>query len=332
MLEISHIITAVIATIIATIFLGIVNWLIQKYKSKKFPVCGEYITYFDEIKQGQLVTTTSISKLKQKGMRVFGKTTQADRKSWNLEGNIVGSGHITGVYSANEKYDEGVGSFYLKIIDDNLEGFWSGYDNKNKFPASGKYIFRKKAYINILTARNEDITKILDFSSPLFGEGYVDDVRDLINNKNSVALVAVENGDIVGFILGKLCVPDEAKTLINSSEKLPADLENSDKEGALGIIKTLGVASSRQGHGIGGSLFSNAESRLKKLGAKTIIIPAWKSGNIVNIGGLLNQFSYNHFLSDLDYWKSDCEEGKFRCPSKSGEKCVCSVEIYKKSL
>jgi len=330
--EVSDIGAGVIGGLIVAFLIWSFTWLKQQYESKKFPVWGEYITYFEDIESGQPVTATSISKLEQKGLRVFGKTTQTDGRTWNLNGNIVGPGHIAGVYSADADYDEGVGSFYLKVNGDNLEGMWSGYDHENKSTASGRYIFRKKASISILTARNEDITSILDFSSHLFGEGYVDDVRNLINDKKAVALVAVENGDIVGFILGKLCMRDEAKILVNSLEKLPADLENSDKEGTLGIIKTLGVTSSRQGHGIGEALFSSAESRLKKLGAKTIIIPAWKNGNIVNIDGLLKHFSYNHFLSDSDYWKGNCENGKFRCPSKSGGKCVCSVEFYKKSL
>jgi len=331
-----ELISGVVGSVIGGFILHFLQSLRTRRKllseSEEFPIEGEYITYFEDKVNGKSIVATSESTITQEGKRIFGVTKHSDGRSWNLDGNIIGSGHIAGAYSADAHYDEGVGSFYLKIDGDILEGMWSGYDHENKTTATGKYEFRRKATIKIRDANIEDISSILDLSSPLFGEGYVNDIREFINSKKAVAVVAIEDTSPVGFILGKHCDESEAKVLIKNTEKLPADINNSDKEGTLGVIQTLGVASSRQGRGIGEGLFVYAESYLKKLGVKTIVVPAWNNGEKINISGLLKHFSYTHFFSDPNYWKAKCENEKFHCPSKIGDECACSVEFYKKSL
>lgn len=329
--EISNIIAGVIGGIILAL-LGYGVTLIKQYKDrKKFPIKGEYITYFEDLKNDLTIMVTSLSEIKQKGMKLSGKTL-ADGRSWTLNGNIHGNGHITGMYSADAACDEGLGSFYLKIKGGDLEGMWTGYDHKNKITASGRYIFKNKASIKIREAVTEEIANILDLSLPLFGDGYVQDIPDFIRNKNGVALVAEEQGNIVGFVLGKLCVRDQALRIFRNTDEILPDIKHADKEGTLGILKTIGVSQSRQGHGIGELLFRKAELRLKNLGTKIIVVPAWKDRDTVTIDGLMNHFSYKKFFTDDEYWKKDCENKKFRCPSKQGNKCSCSVDFYKKAL
>jgi len=332
MSEINDIITGVIGGIIV----ALIGWgvsIFKQYKGKRrFPVEGEYLTYFEDIEEGSINTVTALSDLKQKGYRVIGKTTMPTGRSWTIDGTILGTGHIAGVYSADASYDEGVGSFYLKINGDILEGMWSGFDHDNKVTSSGRYYFKKKASIIIRNADHNDISHILSISMPLFGEGYLKDIHNFINNKNGISLVAEEKGMMVAFLLGKSCLRDEAKSFFYTNCNIPADVNYSDKEGSLGIIKTIGVKSNRQGHGIGAALFKKAESDLKSSGTKTVIVPAWVIGSEANIRGIMEHFGYHRFMTDLDYWKKECKEEKFKCPAKENDVCVCSLDYYKRSL
>lgn len=180
-------------------------------------------------------------------------------RSWTLEGNIVGGGHIAGVYSADAGFDEGVGSFYLKITGENLEGLWSGYDSVNKTTSSGRYIFNKKTNAAIRDAKPADIPKMLALSTPLFGEGYVSDIRDYANNLRASLMVAEENASIIGFAMGKVFERSEGVKYIGVKTCAPTDVKHSDVEGELGLIKTIGVEHGRQGHGVGELLFRAME-------------------------------------------------------------------------
>lgn len=330
--ELSDIFAGVVGGIIVA-FLGWTITQFRQFREKlKFPIEGEYITYFEDIENGKSVTVTSISTIKQKGLKIIGKNIQADGRSWTIDGNIVGTGHIAGVYSADATYDEGVGSFYLKINGDNLDGMWSGYDNKNRITASGRYLFRKKAKIEISSATESDIPNILNLSIPLFGEGYVKDISDFINNKKGVALIARENATIVGYVLAKDCERDESVEIFGNSEKVPADIRHSDWSSTLGLIKTIGILPERQGYGIGEALFKKAELELKQKGVKIVVVPAWITDDKENIDGLMKHFGYIDFLQDNGYWKVQCENEEFHCPMKTEGHCVCGVKFYKKSL
>ena len=326
----------VVAGVIGGIIVALIGWGLtlakQYYEKKKFPIAGEYLTYFEDIEDGQLVTITSVTHIKQKGSRIIGKNTLPDGRSWTIDGNIVGTGHVAGVYSADATYDDGVGSFYLKINGDNLDGMWSGYDNENKTTASGRYFFKKKAQVNISEALDSDIPSILNLSIPLFGEGYVKDVSDYIHNKDGVALVAREKDKVVGYTLAKRCEKNDLDNVFGTDEKISVDIKHADKEGSLGLIKTIGVSPQRQGHGIGELLFRETDSRLKAKGAKIVVVPGWDDNGKTNVEGLMKHFDYSPFMFDPEYWKERCEQEEFQCPNKKGAECVCGITFFKKSL
>jgi len=76
--EISDIIAGVIGGIIVALLAWGITLFHQYRDRKKFPIEGQYITYFEDLKDGLPVTITSLSEIKQKGMKVIGKTSQAD--------------------------------------------------------------------------------------------------------------------------------------------------------------------------------------------------------------------------------------------------------------
>jgi GNAT superfamily N-acetyltransferase len=315
-----------------TILYGLIKNEMQK---RKFPVAGEYLTYYEDIVNRKKILVSAKSTLKQKGHKITGTTWIDNNQSWTLDGRILGTGHIAGVYSADSLHDDGVGAFYLKITPNNdLEGIWSGYDNVNKKTSSGRYIFKKIENISIVPAKSIHIAKILDLATDLFGYGYVEDIESYIRDTEAFVYVAMYEDKIIGFASGKLCEKKSLLDLIhtNNHHFLSPDILHSSDRGNLGLIKTVGIEKTFQGRGYGTILLLEIEKALKNIGINTLIVSAWVDKDTTNIGGVLKQNQYNEMFYDNSYWKEDCEKNKFFCPSKTGNTCQCGARFYKKSI
>jgi N-acetylglutamate synthase-like GNAT family acetyltransferase len=192
-----------------------------------------------------------------------------------------------------------------------------------------KGVFEKNNF-TVRNANNKDIEQILSVSADIFGEGFADDLHNFMS-KNGVVILVEDNGKIIGFSLGKIYTTQKIISIY--FENISFDLEHFNQEENIGVIRTLGLIKSYQKQGIGKRLFEEVESQLKELGAKIIISPAWKDkNNTIYFDRLLKYFSYQPFLTISEYWKEDCEQNKFQCPSKENGKCFCSVVFYKKNL
>ena len=129
---------AAIVSFITYIYEFIKNKLVEK----KFPLSGKYITNYEDIVDGKRVVTTALAELKQKGNKIKGKTWFKDR-TWVLNGTIMDTGNIYGVYYSESPWDRGIGEFFLSIdMDRKMFGLWSGYDSANDIITSGKYTFK----------------------------------------------------------------------------------------------------------------------------------------------------------------------------------------------
>jgi len=328
---ISGIIGGLIVAIIALLYKFIKN----EMEKRKFPVAGEYLTYYEDIVNRKKVLISAKSILKQKGHKITGKTWLEKNQSWTLDGSILGTGHIAGVYSADSLHDDGVGSFYLKITPQHdLEGIWSGYDNANKMTSSGRYIFKKIEKITILPAETSQVAKILELATELFGYGYVEDIESYIRDSEAFVYVALLDNKVIGFASGKLCEKQNLLDLTHSKNHhlLSPDILHSSERGNLGLIKTVGIKKDFQGRGYGTSLLISIENALKSININTLVISAWVDKNKTNIGGVLVQNQYSEMFYDDTYWKEDCEKNKFFCPSKMNNLCQCGTKFFKKSI
>lgn len=328
-------ISGIIGGLVVTFFAVLYKLIKNEMKKRKFPIAGEYLTYYEDIVNGEKVLISAYSKLKQNGYKITGKTFLDKNQSWTLDGTILGTGHIAGVYSADSLHNDGVGSFYLKVSNNkDLEGIWSGYDNENKKTSSGRYIFKRTEKITILPAKLSQVAKIFELSTELFGYGYVEDVEAYIRDTEAIVYVVMHKNDIIGFASGKLCEKKDLLELVHEKNHhlISPDILHSAERGNLGLIKTVGIQKKYQGRGYGTAILLEIEKALKKININTLIVSAWVDKDTTNIGGVLKHNNYIEMFYDDTYWKENCEKGKFFCPSKINNSCQCGTRFYKKTI
>lgn len=302
----------------------------KRYRlEKRFPISGSYISFFEDIHDGKTIVAHSFAQIKQNGTSISITDKTSDGKSWTLDGTIFTGGHISGVYSADAEYDEGVGSFYLKVSSQSLDGMWSGFDNVNRTTAAGRYWFRRILDIYIHEAQQEDLNDILHTSGNAFGYGYVEP-EQLSNDAFHYAIVAHVKDEFAGFCFGELLEAGSVSDVIRQNVPiLPDDVKIADQAGKLGLLKTLAVRRKFREHGIGTQLLHAAEKTLIKRGASCIIVPAWEVDNKTPIRNLLLRSDYAQWLKHDHYWRAQCDAKQFECIARS-EECRCSVTFYRK--
>lgn len=325
--------TEIIAGTIGGIFVGLFTFIWSFIKRKRaeslFPVEGEYISFFDDTEKGQPVVRRSTSSVRQRGNSVKISTTLSDKRSWSLHGSILPGGHVSGVYSADAIYDEGVGSFYLKIGDGSLEGMWNGYDHENRTISGGRYWFRRRYYPKIRDFKKSDFSHILHTANNAFGRGYFSP-NFIINDRTHFALVAKIDGKFVGYSAGRFAEIDYIhKIKAGQDRPVPLDICHAHEHGKLGIIQSVAIMKKFRGHGIGTDLIIASEEKLKSLDAQAILVPAWQSPSGIHLENILHSLDYSIWFENKSIWTEECETGKFGCPHFK-EKCQCSVIFYRK--
>jgi ribosomal protein S18 acetylase RimI-like enzyme len=322
-----QIVTGLVGGAIATALTFLISYGKQIYLRFKYPVAGKYISYNEDVQNGEKVTQTAFTKLGQRGRHVRGWTKQKDGRAWFLDGTIKGNSHISGSYSAQATYDEGVGVFYLKMLGSHLDGVWSGYDYMNKTVSVGRYIFKRLLPIKIKQAYHGPYTGLLTIAARRFGPGYLSE-NDMKSN-NWVVHVAVYRRRIVGFVLGGFT--DFIAETKDRLSPIPFDIPAAATKKTLGIIKTIAVDSEFEGMGVGDRLFTCMAASLKKRGGELIVVPSWKSNKGVHLQGILKTNGYEPFLTEARFWKSGCDAKDFCCGSRTDE-CVCDLVWYRKAI
>lgn len=308
-------------------------WYQRRQVESRYPVSGRYLSFYEDIENGHRVVVPSVAEFKQKGKSVTVSNELPSGRSWTLEGTILPGGHISGVYSADATYDQGVGSFYLRINGADLDGMWSGYDHSNRMTNSGRYWFRKMRAVTVKKATQSDINDILAISTNVFGYGYLHDLDSTVGAPRASVVVASNNRRVRGFCISYLEDQGGFRSLIGEHNgPIPDDVQHASKTGKLGIIKTIAVDPKSHRRGIGSALFEQAERDLKAMGAESVVVPAWVYKDTTNMAGILNRHGYEFWFWNKEYWKSACENNEFKCVKSEGPQCNCSVAFFRHRL
>lgn len=353
-----------------TFFIGIVFtaspilWRALRFQSG-YKLSGRYLSRFEDIENGEHITQKSTCRIRQLGGNIWFNDKTESGRSWTLKGEIDKNGRILGRYGADQFDDTGVGVFYFSTARKPtspvklcyLDGFWAGYDHAGKenlltggyfmAPQLSPKIKKLKArdasrVISMMeklsiTHINEEIAQALRVADETLGKGYVSSKNFDINYGSPVILGAWKGNEFAGFIIAFLLKKGAAREIVfegDQNVEISTDVMLADEDGVLGVIKTVGVAPNLQGHGIGTTLISQTEKQLKKLGARTIVIPAWENGDgNINIGGVVTHLGYRLESKIEGFWKADCDAGNFNCPEgRPGGRCVCSAVFFSKNL
>lgn len=329
----SSMISEFVAGAVTASLIGIGTWSYKRFErrkiEKRFPLSGSYISFYDDLAEGKKVVMASTSRIAQRGRNITITTTDLEGRSWTLDGTISQGNHISGVYSADEEYDEGVGSFYFRIEKNQLNGMWSGFDHANRIINGGRYWMKRRFPAEIRAFEPGDINDIMHASAGNFGFGYIgpDQIR---HDERSFTLVATVEETFAGFCLGGLQDEGQVRTMLHDHPApLPDDVHFADLQGHLGVIKSIVVEERFRGHGVGFALLEAAEQALVERGAQCIVVPAWSVGNRTAVASLLKLRGYAEWLHIPEYWREGCEAGQFRCIAFR-DRCRCSVVFYRK--
>ncbi len=302
---------------------------------KKFPVAGEYLTWYEDRIGDQEIIRTAPATIIQKGNKIFGETKYDGEKkwAWTLEGEIDKAGHIYGRYSAIDPLDKGIGNFFLKVESDRrMFGYWSGYDSENNKVLSGKYGFQPKCNdLLIVEMATNHMQHVFNIADCQLGKGYVSaDLlgEAIVNNEKYIAKVAIdnENNKVVGFYIVQLVKKQEVNEIILNNPEVASRIARSSE--LTGLIKTVAVDKNYQGRGVGMNLIKDAISELQNKNIHTIFTIAWKSKYGTNLKGILMRLDFKEIIEIPEYWKESSIKENFECPVCRKPPCSCSAVIY----
>ena len=320
--------SGIIGALFAGIVLIIPKAIRRFYLNKKYPIKGDFITYYEDISGGQKCTLSAPATISQKGLDIKGKTTLELGKTWILEGKIS-DGNVYGVYYAESPFDTGIGNFFLEInATGDLDGIWSGYDHVNKLINSGRYLFKRTPKIQIQSMTDDYRTNVLQLSSRLLGKGYLPTISQSDKNK-IVSLVAISSKKLIGFAHAKITEKDDLNVILKNPQiDIPPDLKLADETGTLGFLKTVCVEPDFQGRGVATILIKECLNNLVTLGAETLICIAWKNSAGVQIGGVLSKLGFREWITLDKFWAEESISQNFSCPVCGNPPCNCSAVIY----
>lgn len=301
--------------------------------NKKYPVKGQYITFYEDIIKGKKSTLSAPATIRQKGFKIKGKTTLEPGKTWILEGKIYYGGHICGVYHAESPHDVGVGNFFLKInADGNLEGIWTGYDNINKTITSGHYRFNRVPKIKIQPFTGRYRANVLDLSSRLLGKGYLPNGFPESESAKDFLLIATLSKKLIGFNYSRIMREGKLKVILKNRQiNIPPDIKHADEAGTLGLLKTMCIEPEYQGHGVGTKLIEECLNKLTRLGSETIISIAWETPSGIPISGIFSRFGFHEWVRLENFWREESISQGYSCPV-CGTPCNCPAVLYKRSV
>lgn len=250
----------------------------RKAFEKKYPVSGDYISKYEDESEGKKLMVTAPIKLTQSGHNVRG-ITEFDGRVWILDGILSEDGYYYGRYYPENRYDNGMGNFFLKVENDgNMSGLWSGYDSANKRITSGSYTFFRLYFPEILPMTKAEIPKALAIGEKQLGDSYIQE-RDLLG-PGVVAFYANLDGQFVGFSACRIVETDEF--LAEHPQITTHRIKSLSAAEKIGVLSSVAVEEKAKGHGVGLKLMQACLNSFRSQGIGVVIMTGWKSSKGVH--------------------------------------------------
>ncbi len=299
---------------------------------KKFKISDEYMSYYEDVEDGHVVMRRAPVVLKKFLGVITGKTWFGSSQAWDIRARMHGKKRLVGTYFAKSDIDDGIGTFFLNIVDANtLEGFWAGYDNANDTLASGKYIFKRKYKdYTVRKANVADFASIIKIADAQLGEDYLTKERlekTLDKNASDEILVAVQNatGSIIAFCLYNHITYEEAKKIGRGYA-----FRNMMFAREIGYIATVATKDGFKKLGLASALIEKSISDMQEKGVNCFLSTAWKHAGVINIGSVLENLGFTKEIELAKYWYESSKKEGYLCP-QCGNPCMCSCVIYTKA-
>ncbi|MEA2832455.1 MAG: hypothetical protein QOG66_657 [Methylobacteriaceae bacterium] len=333
----------------------LVSFLVNKWQARKHDISGKYLAFFDDQQQGRTVRQYSNLAIKQRGTKITGKNVLASggsTRTWILRGKLIRGYLLAGTYEESSYRDSrSIGTFFVRQLQGTLDfqGYWSGFDEVNSRMAHGDYEFKHRPKLRMESARRADGPRIAKLSEEAFGQNYLDvgiepNLKAYMPSARMHVARTGKDKSIIGFSLcymlpkDGLCrflnIEGEAASCIDTtlvSEQISGELHESDRNGQIGVIQTLCVSEEARHRGVGRDLFETAQAYLRTFSPGILLAPAWNISGHLSAAELLRSFGFEDCLRVPNYWKKECDEKKFKCPSR-GTHCGCEMSLFLKTV
>lgn len=297
----------------------------------KFKVSGKYVSYYEDVENGHIVMRRAPVILKNYFGFITGRTWFGSSQSWSIRAHLYGKRRLAGTYFAESNIDDGIGTFFLNVIDQNtLEGFWSGYDNENKTLTTGKYIFKRKFNgYTIRKATIADFASIIKIADIQLGKDYLTKEKlekTLDTTLSDELLVAVQNatGSVIAFSLYKNISYEEVIGLTDGRQ-----IRNMMFVDKIGYLATVATKEGFTGLGIATALVEKSLENMRAQGSSHFVSTAWKHYGIINIESILESAGFRKEIDIPNYWYESSKREGYMCPH-CGNPCTCSCVVYTK--
>jgi GNAT superfamily N-acetyltransferase len=162
----------------------------------------------------------------------------------------------------------------------------------------------------------------------IFGEGFFAGPGDAWRDPDTLALIATEGDDVIGFASGRL-LPEHGLSdfLEGQIGEIPSAISEADASGKLGVIETVAVAPEHRGSGVGTKLLRVLHDHIVGYGADKLIITFRRGPSSSKVKDLMERLGYEFWTSMESYWHDRCDRGEFKCVDRT-DACNCRAEIY----
>lgn len=305
---------------------------------ERYPVAGEYITYFQDLVDSQTVYSKAPMILAQEGRKVVGTTEASlDGREWKIEGQVLDGGYISGHYFRSSPHDPGRGTFFVEPVaedEGDYKGLWGGFDSVNRGIMSGDYTWHRRPQFSIetLLPDSEFEAAGLALLSDALGRRYItkDDYASFVAGREGrSSICAIADHRLVGVRLTKVLDDDEETEFQRSFAGHGVRLDLSGHRS--GLLKSSAVRPEYRGKGIGGDLASHALDWLRSHGCTKALAVSWSPDSTQRSEPVLKRLGFEELARIERYWYDDSLENGYDCPS-CGNVCSCTAILFSRLL
>ncbi len=163
----------------------------------------------------------------------------------------------------------------------------------------------------------------------IFGEGFFGGPGDGWRDPDTLALVATEGDEVIGFASGRLLPEHGLRDFLNGQvTDVPDDVTEADASGKLGVIETVAVSPEHRGSGTGTKLLRVLHDNIVGYGADKLIITFRRGPSSSKVKELMERLGYEFWTSMDTFWHERCDAGDFKCVDRT-DTCNCRAEMYR---
>jgi GNAT superfamily N-acetyltransferase len=334
-------VVAVAAAILGAATTQIQRLVQNRRLRRRYPIGGRFVTEYEDVTDTGTIMRDGEATLGWKRDRIRGVDVNTEEgRAWKLEGAMDAAGFLAGIYRADDPYDTGNGTFFLRIEGRDMYGLWAGYDSVNRRVVSGTYTFRRRPDGTVRRATPEEAGRVVALLGDALGESYVDlgTVEEAITGDGTATcLVEVDSSNrLLGAVTCYIVTPDSLDRFLPEGQ---GDLINSLRvfkfNTLIGLLRSIAVAPSDRRRGVATDLTEACIAWCADHGASTMLTFAWLAHTdrqaMPQLTGVLKHTGFTEVETIDDYWTLDSQSKRYQCPV-CGHTCRCAAAVYTRAI